>query len=252
MAKKKSYADLPDDFLKKLRGVTAKRARTVIDHILKFGHVTTEELREKYGYDHPPRAIRDVKEHGIPLEMFRVKGTHGRKIAAYRFGDPSQMRGRGFAGRRAWPKRFKQRLLEAHGERCSICCTVYAHRNLQIDHRVPFEVAGEADEELNVKDYMLLCGSCNRAKSWSCEHCKNWTEDHDASVCKTCCWASPTKYLHIALRLIRRLDITWTEHEVPEYDRLLSMSRHARKKLPDFVKEILRRTLGKATEPGGG
>lgn len=249
MAKRKPYPDLPEDFLRKLRAVTAKRAKTVIDHILKFGHVTTEELREKYGYDHPPRAIRDVKEHGIPLEMFRVQGSHGRKIAAYRFGELSQARGKEFAGRRAWPKEFKKTLVGAHGERCSICCTALAPRYLQIDHRIPFEVIGEPAGELKVEDYMLLCGSCNRAKSWSCEHCKNWTEDHEASLCKTCYWASPTKYLHIALRLIRRLDITWTEHEVPEYDQLLSMSKHAARELPDFVKEVLRRTLGRTKGP---
>ena len=243
MAKKKPYADLPEAFLEKLRAVTAKRPKTVIDHILKFGHVTTEELREKCGYGHPPRAARGVKGHGIPLEMFRVEGSHGRKIAAYRFGDPSQARGKGFAGRRAWPKEFKQRLADAHGARCAICCTAYSPRYLQIDHRIPFEVVGDRADELKVDDYMLLCGSCNRAKSWSCEHCKNWTDDHDVSVCQTCYWANPTNYLHIALRLIRRLDITWTEHEVPEYDQLLSMSKHAQRELPDFVKDVLRRTL---------
>ena len=42
--------------------VTAKRPRTVIDHILKHGQVTTAELRDLYGYDHPPRAARDVRE----------------------------------------------------------------------------------------------------------------------------------------------------------------------------------------------
>ena len=35
--------------------VLAKRAKTVIDHILKHGHITTEELKNLYGYDHPPR-----------------------------------------------------------------------------------------------------------------------------------------------------------------------------------------------------
>jgi len=144
MAKKKPYADLPKDFLQKLRAITAKRPKTVIDHILKFGHVTTEELRDKYGYDHPPRAIRDVKEHGIPLEMFRVEGSHGRKIAAYRFGDPSLARGKGFAGRRAWPKEFKQRLVDNHGERCAICSTAHSPRYLQIDHRIPFGVVGDS------------------------------------------------------------------------------------------------------------
>lgn len=243
MAKKRPYADLPEDFLRKLRAITAKRAKIVIDHILKFGHITTEELREKYGYDHPPRAIRDVKEHGISLEMFRVEGSHGRKISAYRFGDPSQVRGEEFGGRRAWPKEFKQQLVNANGERCGICCTPYSSRYLQIDHRIPFEIIGNVAGELKVEDYIPLCGSCNRAKSWSCEHCKNRTDNHDVSVCQTCYWANPINYLHISLRLIRRVEITWTEHETPEYDRLLTMSKHAHKDLPDFVKEILRNTL---------
>jgi len=83
--------DLPREFVKKCKAVTAKRPRTVIDHILKHGQITTEELKEKYGYNHPPRAARDVKEQGIPLEMFRVTGSDGRKIGAYRFGDPKKV-----------------------------------------------------------------------------------------------------------------------------------------------------------------
>ena len=249
MTKKKPYADLPAAFLQKLRAVKAKRPKTVIDHILEFGHITTEELRDKYGYDHPPRAVRDVKEHGIPVEMFRVKGSRGRLIAAYRFGDPLETRSRGFAGRKAWSKDFKQKLVETHGERCGICCTGYAARYLQVDHRVPFEVLGDQDDAMDVADYMLVCGSCNRAKSWSCEHCKNWTDDRVVSVCQSCYWANPIDYVHVALRLIRRLDVAWSDSEVAEYDQLLRLSKHARKRLPDFVKEVLRDTLREETEP---
>ena len=93
MARKRSVTKktgLPEGFLKKLRSVTAKRAKTVIDHILKHGSVTTEELSELYGYEHAPRAARDVRELGIPLETYRVEGKSGRRIAAYRFGDPSR------------------------------------------------------------------------------------------------------------------------------------------------------------------
>ena len=40
--------------------------------------VTTEELKERYyGYNHPPRAARDVREQGIPLEPFRAPGRPG-------------------------------------------------------------------------------------------------------------------------------------------------------------------------------
>lgn len=83
---------LPKEFIKLCKKVKAKRPRTVIDHILKHGFITSQELKDKYGYNHPPRAARDVKENGIPIEMFRVEGNDGRKIAAYRFGDPKKAR----------------------------------------------------------------------------------------------------------------------------------------------------------------
>lgn len=248
MAKKKrktSKPELPREFLDRAKAVTAKRAKTVIDHILKHGHITTEELSEQYGYDHPPRAARDVREQGIPLETFRVTGSHGRKIGAYRFGDPSKVNAGKLGGRKAWPKNFKDTLVEMHSSRCSVCFTEYEPRYLQIDHRVPFEVAGDPAGELDPAEFMLVCGSCNRAKSWSCEHCKNWTTDHLINVCQSCYWANPENYAHVALRLIRRLDITWSGDEVPEHDRLVKLSKHARKKLPDFVKEVLRDTLDK-------
>lgn len=79
-------SDLPKGFLDLYRPITGKRPKTVIDHILEHGFITTEELKGTYGYEHPPRAIKDVREHGIPLETFRVTGSDGRKIAAYHFG----------------------------------------------------------------------------------------------------------------------------------------------------------------------
>lgn len=81
------------------RTITAKRPKTVIDHILKHGFITTEELKDNYGYNHPPRAVRDVRENGIPLETFRVTGSDGRKIAAYRFGELSGGAVRKLSGR---------------------------------------------------------------------------------------------------------------------------------------------------------
>lgn len=54
--------------------------------------------------------------------------------------------------------------------------------------------------------YMLLCASANRAKSWSCEHCENW-KLRDANICKSCYWAYPESYTHVAMQEIRRLDI---------------------------------------------
>ena len=246
--KRKQKLQLPKEFLDRLMAVTAKRAKTVIDHILKHGSITTEELRDKYGYDHPPRAARDVREQGIPLETFRVTGSHGRKIGAYKFGDPAKVKGGKLGGRKAWPKNFKDTLVELYGSRCGVCCTEYQPRYLQIDHRVPYEVGGDSGGELEPAEFMLLCGSCNRAKSWSCEHCKNWKKDHLPEVCQTCYWATPENYAHIALRLIRRLDVAWTGDEVPEYEHLVKLSKHARKKVPEFVKDVIREALDEESE----
>ena len=62
--------------------VTAHRPKVMIDHIIAHGYITTEELKETYGYNHPPRVAGDVRDQGIPLETFKVKGRDGRSIAA--------------------------------------------------------------------------------------------------------------------------------------------------------------------------
>lgn len=82
----------PEEFLELLQTVTAKRPRTVIGHIIEHGFITSQELKDVYGYNHPPRAVRDVREYGIPIETYRIIGSDGRSIAAYRFGDLSSVR----------------------------------------------------------------------------------------------------------------------------------------------------------------
>ena len=54
-----------EEFLELLNSIKAKRPRTVISHILKHGYITSQDLKDMYGYNHPPRAVRDVREQGI-------------------------------------------------------------------------------------------------------------------------------------------------------------------------------------------
>lgn len=125
---------LPDDFIKICQSVTAKRPRSVIEHIMQYGFVTTEELKETYGYNHPPRAARDVRELGIPLKTFRVTGSDGRKIAAYKFGDISNVRFSRVSGRTGLSKRIKEELIKKYGCKCFIYLEELDKRELQIDH----------------------------------------------------------------------------------------------------------------------
>ena len=121
---------LPAELMELLHKVTAKRARTLIDHVLAHGHVTTEELKERYGYNHPPRAARDVREHGIPLETFRTTAADGRSIAAYRFGDLEQARTDRPSGRTALSSRVKSALLDKYGARCHIYRRPYTQNTI--------------------------------------------------------------------------------------------------------------------------
>ncbi len=239
MGKKQKY---PKEFLELCASVTAKRPKTVIDHILKHGHITTEQLKTTYGYDHPPRAARDVRELGIQLETFRVESAGGRKIAAYRFAEQTKKQFRRFGGRTGLSKEIKEQLIEKYGCRCFIYLETLPANYLQIDHRVPYEVAGDSDE-LKAEDFMLLCGSANRAKSWSCEHCENWKGVKDRNICLSCYWAYPEKYSHVAMRQIRRIDLIWEGEEIIQYEKLRMDAVKAGLEMPQFVKNILAKTL---------
>ena len=68
------------EILEKLNSITDKRPATVIQHILKYGFITTEELENKYGYKHAPRAARDVRERGVNLVTYNVKSSEGKEL----------------------------------------------------------------------------------------------------------------------------------------------------------------------------
>ena len=212
----------PKYFLAKLNAVSAKRPKTVIQCILKQGFVTTEELKG-LGYEHAPRAARDVRELGIPLETFWTRDSNGRRIGAYRFGNPSQTGNEiaKSAGRTVLSKALKKALIEKFGARCFIYLQTMEERLLQVDHRIPYEIGGEHDAG-NIDCYMLLSPSANRAKSWTCEHCPNWNRK-EVAFCVKCFWAHPENYTHVAGREQRQIVITFTGNEIEDYNKLIAL-----------------------------
>lgn len=231
---------LDEAMLALCRAVDAKRARTVIDHILEHGLITNEELSDLYGYDHPPRAIRDVRENGIPLITYSVISPKtGRRMGAYTFDDISKMRSGRLGGRKAFSKQFKQDLIDTYGARDTITSERLDERYLQIDHRIPYEVAGDEDGSLDVKDFMLLDASSNRAKSWSCEHCQNFLVTRRPEICQTCFWASPEDYKHIAETPSRRVEIVWSGEEVAGFDKVATEAKASGLEVVAYIKKKL-------------
>lgn len=233
--------DYPKEFLDLLKSVTTKRPRTVIQHILKHGFITSQELKDLYGYNHPPRAVRDVREYGIPVVTYRVTGSDGRIIAAYKFGNPedAQKNLSKAAGRTVLSKALKQALIEKYGSRCFIYLEEMNESELQVDHRVPYEIDGEYNET-DINCFMLLSPSANRAKSWTCEHCKNW-EIKDASFCIRCFWAHPEDYDHIAGKSVKMVSILFSGNEIDDYNKLIHLAGESTAQ--ETIKKILHEHL---------
>jgi hypothetical protein len=234
-------SDVSKEILALCEKVTAKRPRAVIDAILEKGFVTTEDL-QSLSYDHAPRAARDVRENGIPLETFKVKSSRtGRMIAAYRFGNPDEIKDGRLGGRQVFSKQFKQELIDHYGERDHISGAKLEARYLQIDHRIPYEVSGDDNlTEKNVADYMLIDASMQRAKSWSCENCINWQRDRNKIICQTCYWAFPESYQHIALKPSVRIELVFDQSdEISLLHALTELAKIDNVTLSDFLKEIL-------------
>lgn len=234
-------SDYPKEFLDLLESVTAKRPRIVIQHILEHGFITSEELKDTYGYNHPPRAIRDVREYGIPLVTYRVTETDGRSIAAYKFGNPTDIKNNlsKAAGRTVLSKALKRALIEKYGSKCFVYLETMDESVLQVDHRIPYEIGGEHDEK-DIDYYMLLSPSANRAKSWTCEHCDNW-ERKDSSFCLRCFWAHPENYDHIAGKYERIISLVFTGDEIEDYYKLIELS--GKEKAQEVIKQIIHKHL---------
>lgn len=233
--------DISPELLMLCEKITAKRARTVIDHILQHGYITSEDLSGFYGYDHPPRAIRDVRENGIPLLTHRIKSNRtGHQIGAYTFGDVKKISKGRIGGRKAFSKSFKKLLVKKYDSREAFSGEELEHRYLQIDHRVPYEIAGNDAHIDNLDEFMLLDASSQRAKSWSCENCENYKELRDPQTCRKCFWAFPESYTHVAMRPEVRLHIQWSEDELDSFKQLERKASEEGVSIQDYVKLIIR------------
>ncbi|MFJ8167245.1 HNH endonuclease signature motif containing protein [Streptomyces sp. NPDC094473] len=212
----------------------SSRAAKARDHLLEFGSLTTEQLTDM-GYVHPPRAIGDLQDAGATISRESVKSSAGKNIRRYTLVEEMTA---GKAGRVSIPKKFRENLNKAFANKCGICNGTFENRELQADHRVPFIVGGDK-LELRLEDYMPLCASDNRSKSWSCEHCPNLTAK-DTAVCESCFWAFPLRHTHVATRQERRIDLVFQDRETEVYDSLKEQAASEK----TSIEELLKRQLG--------
>jgi hypothetical protein len=221
-----------------------KRAVTAVRIMLEQGSVTTGDLNAA-GYDHPPRAIGDVKDNGIPVVKVNIRKSDGKLMASYSLGSAADLRA-AQQGRANFSKKFRKAMLDRYG---AVDNVTGAHRDaklLQIDHRIPYRVAGDIGAA-DVEAYMLLEATTQRSKSWSCENCENFKKLLDPTICQGCFWAFPEAYLHVAMMEVRRTDIVWQGDDVALHDALKMVADEEGKSVSALVIDLLRVASQKAS-----
>lgn len=171
-----------------------------------------------------------------------MKDRAGKSIGAYRFGDWEEYKKQNVlsktAGRTLLSNKLKQALIEKYGSICFLYNEEYPEQQLQVDHRIPYEILGEQDEGY-IDNFMLLCPSGNRTKSWACEHCSNW-EPKNPNICERCYYAHPENYLHIAGEEERRIDITFKNKDLDIYEYLKKKSENEKTTIQEAFKNYFR------------
>jgi len=216
------------------------RVSTLLREILQHGFVTTERL-QSLGLSEPRRARQDAVDRGFPIRSETVTLDNGRRIASYSLATAADII-ESRKGRRAIPKAFRNVLLAHYECKDAITGAKLPPRVLTIDHRVPFQIAGDNGlAERDASAFMLLDGSSQRSKSWSCEQCRNFREIKDPNICGGCFWAHPDHYDHIAMQQTRRTDILWQGDDVPLHDRLREHARSQGVTVADLLRSLARR-----------
>lgn len=219
----------------------SSRGRKLLEYLLEHGEASTYDIETVLGEAHAPSAVRDLRDRGVPVVLVRREQVNGKQRGVYQL-DPTAPLHAGMIGRTGISKQFKDRLIEHYGARCRVCGTEYKSRYLQPDHRIPQRVGGdELDSQRRVESYMPLCGPDNRAKSYECERCPNWTL-RDPDVCRRCYWAFPEDYDHVATKPERRETIVWSgDKEIGLYRELSVQAKAVGMSIANFIKSRLSR-----------
>lgn len=209
------------------------RPLRVLRDCLKFGQVSTEDLTARYGYNQPPRAARDLRELGFFLITSTGKTSDGRRMAIYSVDLDKSLGEKG--GRIPFKKSDKISLINEHGETCYFCMGKFSPNELQMDHRVPFEVAGNSNYLAEGSGALILvCSSCNRSKSWTCESCENFSNQSE-TICNNCYWVDPDNYSHISGRSKVRVSFEISDDH-PNFSKIRELDKE---KLLSFIQKKL-------------
>src|SRR5699024_710289 len=101
-------------------------------------------------------------------------------------------------------RNLKEKIAEENGYCCEIDQTSFELRYLQIDHRMPYEVSGDPEELI----WKIICHFVLHTTElgYVVVNIPIIGSIKDPNICKTCYWASPSNYSHIAMEGVKRVE----------------------------------------------
>lgn len=223
------------------------RGRKAIDALKQNGVVTKYDLiRAGIAPTQTARAIRDLKDHGIPIQaLSRVKTPESKNpVVRYTFGERRDIHPEWQNGRRLVPAGMKGKLIRIYGSRCAYCGEKLEPRKLQVDHRLPVKYFGELNEKEkgNPQNYLLLCPECNRKKAEAVDEgcAKTCYKTDDMSIIKSCYWYDPINYTHVCMKPVGKLEVKWNEDDIDEYKALMKTAKKRGISPQEVVKQLVK------------
>jgi len=221
----------------------SKRARWARDDCLQNGFTTLMRIQEVGGYNQRYAVIRDLISAGVPMAASVLQTQNKRRTTLYTF-DPQAFQAQK-ESRMPLSDQDMDFLRAKFNFQCNICYTDQHRRTLHADHRIPFDLVGNAlYKSEGLPAFQPLCGSCNSKKRQACLDCHN----DDPAECYDCRWAHPEKYTHIALVRERRYEMVLHDPQlIQDFDVLWQKIRATAAQERKSPGEILLRKL--LTEP---
>ena len=63
------------------------------------------------------------------------------------------------------------------------------------------------------------------------------------AICKSCYWASPEEYEHVAMVAARRADVVWLAKDVKSFDKFRDACKKSGETIQDGIKKAVTRSL---------
>lgn len=221
------------------------RAKAAADLLMEKGVITKYDFEETHvPVSQAPRAIRDLKDHGIPIETLRKISVPQAKtkVNRYTLGSIDNINTSMRYGRMYDPTGMKEKLAKLHGDVCVFCGKKLTAKDRELDHKLPVNIFGDLSpvERLNPDNYQLVCRGCNRLKREATSHGAFDDQREGMDIVKQNYWYDPVQYRkNRDDRLYAHNVIVWnTSKDIQAYKQISQYAKDSSKSFQEALKDI--------------